>query len=108
MARRSYDRMYKNVDLEENNKVAIVEEPVIEKEEVKESLPQKEVEKKTSWSGKVIGGLNLNVRKKPDANGEIISTINDGVVVEIIEEINDDWYHIASPNGYVMRKYVQV
>ena len=108
MARRSYDRMYKNADLEENNRIAkIVEEPVEQVEEI--SLPKNEVEKKTDLqTGKVIGGLNLNVRKTPEANGEIMDTVKDGVTVQIIETVNEEWYHIASPNGYVMKKYVQI
>ena len=108
MARRSYDRMYKNIDAEENNRIAkIVEEKEEKIEDV--SLPQEqEVEKKTRQTGRVIGGLSLNVRKKPQANGEIINTVRDGATVEIIETVNEEWYHITSPNGYVMKKYVQV
>ena len=105
MARRNYDRMYRNHDLSENNKIAVVSEE--KKEEI--SLPQeKEVEKKTMQTGRVIGGLNLNVRKEPKADGEIIGTVRDGAAVQIIELVNEEWYHIASPNGYVMKKYVQV
>lgn len=109
MARRSYDRMYNNYDSEENNKVIkIIEEKKEEKvDEI--SLPQKkEVEQKATQTGKVIGGLNLNVRKKPEAHGEIVDTVRDGASVQIIETVNDEWYHIASPNGYVMKKYVQL
>lgn len=105
MARRSYDRMYRNHDLDENNKIAVVSKE--KKEEI--SLPQeKEVEKKAMQTGRVIGGLNLNVRKEPKADGEIIGTVRDGAAVQIIELVNEEWYHIASPNGYVMKKYVQV
>ena len=105
MARRSYDRMYKNYDAEENNRIAVVKEE--KKEDV--SLPKKnEVEKKTMQAGKVIGGLNLNVRKQPSTAGEIVGTVRDGAAVQIIETVNEEWYHIASPNGYVMKKYVQV
>ena len=100
MIRRSYDRMYKNYDAEENNRIAKVEDV---------SLPQeKEVEQKTMLAGKVIGGLNLNVRRKPEAYGEIIGTVRDGAAVQIIETVNEEWYHIASPNGYVMKKYVHL
>ena len=105
MARRSYDRMYKNYDAEENNKIAVVKEEKIEDV----SLPQKkEAEKKAMQAGKVIGGLNLNVRKQPSTAGEIVGTVRDGAAVQIIETVNEEWYHIASPNGYVMKKYVQV
>lgn len=105
MARRSYDRMYKNYDAEENNKIAVVKEEKIEDV----SLPQKkEAEKKAMQAGKVIGGLNLNVRKQPSTAGEIVGTVRDGAAVQIIETVNEEWYHIASPSGYVMKKYVQV
>ena len=102
MARRSYDRMYKNYDQQETNKIVKEEKT----EEI--SLPKTEVEKKANQVGRVIGGLNLNVRQEPSANGKVITTIRDGAIVEIIEIVNEEWYHIASPNGYVMKKYVQV
>ena len=110
MARRSYDRMYKNYDAEEGNKIAKVTTAEKKEEKTEDvSLPQtKEAEKKTLQAGKVIGGLNLNVRKEPKANGEIIGTVRDGAAVQIIEVVNEEWYHIASPSGYVMKKYVQV
>ena len=106
MARRSYDRMYKNYDQREDQRF---EDVKIEEKKEEISLPQKEEEKKTTMqAGKVIGGLNLNVRKRPEANGEIITTVRDGAAVQIIETVNEEWYHIASPNGYVMKKYVQL
>ena len=106
MARRSYDRMYKNYDPREDQKF---EDVKIEENKEDVSLPKKtEVEKKALQAGKVIGGLNLNVRKEPKAGGEIIGTVRDGAAVQIIETVNEEWYHIASPNGYVMKKYVQV
>ena len=105
MARRSYDRMYKNYDPREDQKF---EDVKIEEKKEDVSLPQKEVEKKALQAGKVIGGLNLNVRKQPSAMGEIVGTVRDGAAVQIIETVNEEWYHIASPNGYVMKKYVQL
>lgn len=105
MARRSYDRMYKNYDPREDQKF---EDVKIEEKKEDVSLPQKEVEQKALQAGRVIGGLNLNVRKKPEAYGEIVSTVRDGAAVQIIETVNEEWYHIASPNGYVMKKYVQL
>lgn len=107
MARRSYDRMYKLYDAKENKEL---EDVKIVEEKKEDSLPQvnTEVEKKAAQAGKVIGGLSLNVRKKPMATAEIISTVKDGATVDILEEVNEEWYHIASPNGYVMKKYVQV
>ena len=106
MARRSYDRMYKNYDPREDQKF---EDVKVEEKKEDVSLPQEEeVEQKALQTGRVIGGLNLNVRKTPEAYGEIVSTVRDGAAVQIIETVNEEWYHIASPNGYVMKKYVQV
>lgn len=108
MARRSYDRMYRDVEIGENNKIMkIAEEP--EKVE-DDSLPEVniEAEKKTNYTGKVIGGLNLNVRKEPSLNGEIIDTVKDGETVEIEEDVNNEWYHITSPNGYVMKRFIKI
>lgn len=106
MARRSYDRMYKNYDVEE--KTIEKEEPTEKVQE--DSLPEVNIEgeKKTNYTGKVIGGLNLNVRKEPSANGEVIDTVRDGATVIITEEVNGEWYHITSPNGYVMKRFVDV
>lgn len=105
MARRSYDRMYKNSDPREDQRF---EDVKIEKKE--DSLPEVniEAEKKTNYTGKVIGGLNLNVRKEPSLNGEIIDTVKDGETVEIKEDVNNEWYHITSPNGYVMKRFIKI
>lgn len=102
--RRSYDRMYKEYDVKEYENKNEVEE----KEEI--SLPEKktEGEKKAYRHGQVIGGRSLNVRRQPKPDGEIVSTIKDGTKVVIVDESNTDWYKIDSPDGYVMKKFVQV
>lgn len=103
MARRSYDRMYRDAEIGENNRIAKVTAE-------EDSLPEVniEAEKKTNYTGKVIGGLNLNVRKEPSLNGEIIDTVKDGETVEIEEDVNNEWYHITSPNGYVMKRFIKI
>lgn len=107
MARRNYDRMYRTNDVEENKTIEIEEEP---KKVEEDSLPEVniEAEKTTNYTGKVIGGLSLNVRKQPSIDGEIIDTIKDGVVVTITEDVNNEWYHITSPDGYVMKRFIEV
>lgn len=110
MARRSYDRMFKDYDSKnEENKLEDVKINEKPKQVEEISLPKKDEGEKNAFQvGRVIGGLNLNVRKQPKADGEIIDTVKDGVTVQIMETINEEWYHIASPNGYVMSKYVQL
>ena len=105
MARKSYDRMYREMDAKDYEKS--IETPI---EEVKEVIPEvkedvKE-EKVPSFIGTVIGGANLNVRNKPD--GDIVTSLKEGTQVVIVGE-DSDWYKIESPSkGYVMKKFVKV
>lgn len=103
MARRSYDRMYKSYE-EREKKI----EPVI-KEEVKEEIKEepKVEEKPVIVRGKVIGGLSLNVRQQPTTAGAIVDTIKNGGKVVIVDESYADWYKIQSPEGFVMRKFIE-
>ena len=110
MARKSYDRMYREYDrneFEKNN-----EEPKKEVE-LKEEIPEekeedvvKEEKKATSITGTVIGGASLNVRNKP--NGDVINSIKEGTNITIVDESNPEWFKIESPEGYVMKKFVRI
>lgn len=107
MARRSYDRMYKSYDPREDQtfedkKEEKIEEPV--KEEVKVEEPKKE---NKVIRGKVTGGLSLNVRNQPSTMGQIVNTLKDGEKVVIVDESYADWYKIQSPEGFVMRKFIE-
>lgn len=118
MSRRNYDQMYNNSNYEKK-KIPVVEtveeivEPVVEEKvepvanTVREKVEKEETpEVKKSYTGRVIGGLKLNVRKEP--NGDVISTLSDGDVVTIIDDTESEWYKIKSPEGFVMKKFVQV
>ena len=107
MARRSYDRMYKSYDQMEEVKLPEKEEKIEEpvKEEVKVEEP---VEKKpVIVRGKVTGGLSLNVRQQPSTAGTIVSSLKDGEKVISVDESYADWYKIQSPEGFVMRKFIE-
>lgn len=107
MARRNYDRMYKSHDEMEDVKIPSREEKV--EETIKEEKKVEEPKKETSIiRGKVVGGLSLNVRKQPSAVGEIVSSLKDGEKVVIVDDSYADWYKIMSPEGFVMRKFVQI
>ena len=108
MARRSYDRMYKNHDELEDVKIPSVEEVKVE-ETIKEEKKVEEPKKETSFiRGKVVGGLSLNVRRQPSTVGEIIGSLKDGDKIVIVDDSYADWYKIMSPEGFVMRKFVQI
>ena len=109
MAKKNYNELYKSsIPAEE---AAPAEEPVVEaapaeEEEVKEETTEKKTKKaKMPFMGIVTGGLNLNVRKTPA--GEIIATVADGAQVRVLEDVNDDWYKIESPAGFVMKKFIK-
>ena len=106
MARRSYDRMYKSYDQMEEVKLPEKEEKIEEsvKEEKKVEEPKKE---NKVIRGKVTGGLSLNVRNQPSTMGQIISSLKDGDKVIIVDESYADWYKIQSPEGFVMRKFIE-
>lgn len=110
MARKSYDRMYREMDAKDYEKsieMPVKEEPVEEKiPEVKEEVKEVKEEKAKSITGTVVGGASLNVRKEP--NGDIINSLKDGSVIIIVDESNPEWYKIASPEGYVMKKFVRI
>lgn len=106
MARKSYDRMYREYDVKEfENKIDTPKEEVVEEKvpEVKEDVKE---QKNPSFIGTVIGG-SLNVRKNP--NGDIITSIKEGTQVVIVDESNPEWYKIESPEkGYVMKRFVRI
>lgn len=106
MARRSYDRMYKSYDQMEEVKLPEkeekIEDPVVEEKKVEEPKKENKVIR-----GKVTGGLSLNVRNQPSTMGQIVNTLKDGEKVVIVDESYADWYKIQSPEGFVMRKFIE-
>ena len=114
MARRSYDKMYE--EKKEVTEAALAEEPIVESAEaepVEEEIVEKPKKTKVAddipatkpFMGVVTGGLNLNVRRTP--NGEIVAVIPEGAQVRVLDKLEDGWYRIESPKGFVMSKYIK-
>lgn len=80
----------------ENEVVETVEEPV-------EVPVAEEVKPKT---GTVIGCTKLNVRKAPRVEAKILTTIDKGATVTILDEVGD-FYEIGDKE-YCMKKYISV
>mgnify|MGYP001328489594 CR=1 FL=1 len=81
--------------------------------------PQIDGDNFTSYPSGISGNTTgrLNFRQSPNTNGQIITTLNDGVEIEIIGEItgesvdgNSTWYKIKNNNqeGWVHSNYVKV
>lgn len=110
MSRRSYDQMYNNKKEEKEVIIEPLEKVVEEKVEpvadtVREEV-KKEAKTKKSYKGKVIGGRRLNVRQNP--NGNIVDSLADGEIVTIVDDSDQEWYKIKSPEGFVKKEFIQV
>lgn len=101
---KNYNNMYnpENAPEEVKDQIAKVEDLEQEVNDFKEEKIKKTKE------GKVIGGIQLNVRETP--GGTIKTTIQDGTKVTIKSSFRDDeWFQITTPvEGYVMRKFIEV
>ena len=84
------------IDAIENEVVETVEAPV-------EEPVVEEVKPKT---GMVVGCTKLNVRKAPNTNAKVLTTINKGSSVTIHDEVGD-FYKIGDKE-YCMKKYISV
>ena len=97
----------------------IVEEKVVESveeknEEVAESSKEELIEEQSDEEalgiGVVTDCLELNVRKQPSKDAEVLKTIDALTEVVILKEINE-FYEVAlktGESGYCMKKYIAV
>ena len=78
--------------------------------ESKEIFSENKVENNTT--GIVVDCEKLNIRNKPNMNGEIICVVAKGSIVVIYEtESTDEWYKVCAENGaegFCMRKFIKV
>lgn len=62
--------------------------------------------------GVVIDCAKLNIRKKPNTNGEVLCTVNVGSKLTIKNaDAPGNWYKVTTENGvagFCMKKYVSV
>ncbi len=112
--KRNYSQYYGNYEpkrviseeKEEVHEVPKTLEPEVIPAEVEVPKVEKVVEKREFKEGKVVGGSNLNVREKP--NGNIVNKIPSGKKVVILDSSDADWYKIQDPEGYVMKKFIEL
>lgn len=54
---------------------------------------------------------NLNVRRNPSAEAEVLTTIGRGMVVDIVEMNDESFYKVKTPTGiegYCMRQFIEI
>lgn len=51
----------------------------------------------------------LNLRREPDAGAESLGKYHTGVVVQVLEAVNDEWnkVRVGDVTGYMMRRYLE-
>lgn len=104
MAKRNYNKIST-----EQAKTSDIDHSVEETEVVEEVV---EVEKKV---GVVVNCPRLNVRSKPNLNGQIVTVITKDTEVEIDEsKSKNDFYYVLIDTGtegytgYCMKKYIEI
>lgn len=60
---------------------------------------KKEIKNTTAIKKAIISGTNINVRKGPSTNEEVVGTLQQDDVVDIIKEVNSEWASIRSKTG---------
>ena len=68
-------------------------------------------EPKTIITGFVTGPYKLNVRKEPSIDSDVVSVIDSGATVTVVDESNDTWLKVrteAGNEGYCMKQYITV
>ena len=88
---------------------------VIEEETKVESVNSVAEEKKEGSisNGIVIDCSKLNIRKKPNKESEIVSIVDSGSNLKVIDpdKHKGEWYKVITQkgvNGFCMRKYVEI
>ena len=79
-------------------------------EETKEEVIEEQSDEEALGIGVVTDCLELNVRKQPSKDAEVLKTINALTEVVILKEINE-FYEVAlktGESGYCMKKYIAV
>lgn len=79
-------------------------------EETKEEVIEEQSDEESLVIGVVTDCLELNVRKQPSKDAEVLKTINALTEVVILKEINE-FYEVAlktGESGYCMKKYIAV
>ena len=79
-------------------------------EETKEEVIEEQSDEEALGIGVVTDCLELNVRKQPSKDAEVLKTIDALTEVVILKEINE-FYEVAlktGESGYCMKKYIAV
>lgn len=86
-----------------------VDEMINNAEEVNEALETLEEKVEVKVKGIVKDCMNLNVRKKPSKDSEILGVIPKDSEVILVDDTVDGWFKVRAKGigtGFCMRKYI--
>ena len=96
----------KKSQIEEN--IPITENKV---DESQESVSESEFDEIETYNEKLARvNSNLNLRKSPSSEAELIETLKEKTLVQVIAKIRNGWYEISVDNkqGYVIGEYITI
>lgn len=74
-----------------------------------DEIVQNESEK-AKREGLVVNCRNVNVRKGPTTNAEVLTFLPVGTAVEILKNTGQDWLTVCTgdiPKGYIMKEFIK-
>lgn len=98
-------------DTQETEPISIVLETTLSEEEIEaqehDAVVQSVLDSYANMGIADVSGY-LNVRKTPEAYGEVIGKLQRGAVCEVVDTSTDGWYKISSGGvtGYVSAQYI--
>lgn len=85
-----------------------VTEPIIE-EPITEEIKEEIIEPVIVYNGRVDNCFKLNLRRKPNKNSEVISVLDKGQIVVILDQVNDFYkVEIDGLIGFCMKSYIEI
>lgn len=105
MAKRDYTKFSNHVEEEKVEEVTEIFEPTETEEQHDEPIASK------PKIGTVVDCTNLNIRKKPNINANVVCTITNGTTVMVDEsQSTEEFYKICTEigeEGFCMKKYIR-
>lgn len=97
-----------NNKVENQNTINQKEQNIVEEEKEPEVIEKETDEVETFENVKARCKVNLNFRQTPEKEGNLIYTIPNNTVIEVLAKIRNGWYKISYNNaiGYVSGEYI--
>ncbi|MCH5598329.1 LysM peptidoglycan-binding domain-containing protein [Niabella ginsengisoli] len=72
--------------------------------------PAKDSKKNTKYQQATVTGTNINIRKGPSTDQDVVGIVQENDVVDIVKKVNSEWTSIRTKDGvegYIASQFVQ-